>query len=686
MSDKRGISDGEKQMGRIYMLGEKHSGLKPRGPLQNYEKLKKHCIENGVLFEDSQFDPEKVRMAENIEQAKIKIEWLRPTEITNSPLFIGQNEDRFDVNQGTLGDCWFLAALANVTLNSELMQFIVPGDQSFDHDDYAGIFHFRFWQYGRWIDIVVDDKLPTYDGELIYVKAKDSNVFWTALLEKAYAKLYISYANIEGGLVSEALEDLTGGLSESYFELKKNNEAFNFFDMMQISFMKNSFMGCAILAGSGEIEKKRDDGLYAGHAYSITDIVEEKTMFGELYKLLRIRNPWGRGEWNGDWSDYSKMWDYLQDTKRQELLSRKEDGEFWMQFEQFIEDYTLLEFCHMDLDIYKRSQDVTTSWEKHLLEGAWVAQVSSGGLPDNEDFLKNPQYILSLNDEDTSKVHRLLIGLMQKNRRIQNNQPALTIGFAIFSLEEIPEKKQLLSQDSLKNRIFVSRIQCVKQITGHLDLSNGIYCIVPFAENSSSSCEFLLRIFSSVHIDFRENDEEVKLIEPDMSLERDHVDSSTLDNPIREIFKNHADEKNEEISWKELHSILQKSGTTFSREICRSMVALVDSDRSGTLNIHEFFHLWEQLLFWRGAFGTFDFDNSNCISASELREALRSVNIQVTNRIIDMLLIRFGNGEGGMEMQDFIHCCIKLNMMIENYSNYKGESSLEEWLLDTIYS
>ena len=141
----------------------------------------------------------------------------------------GRKKDRFDVNQGVVGDCWFLAALANLAEDNDAFYRVVPDNQSFSSESYCGMFRFRFFRFGQWVEVVIDDKLPTIYGELFCLKGENEVMrmnygkkdkddvqieFWSPLLEKAYAKLYGSYKAIEGGLTIEAAVDFTGGIPE----------------------------------------------------------------------------------------------------------------------------------------------------------------------------------------------------------------------------------------------------------------------------------------------------------------------------------------------------------------------------------------------------------------------------------------------------------------------------------------
>lgn len=108
--------------------------------------------------------------------------------------------------KGALGNCWFIAGATGIIQNFDLFRKVVPFENSFDDAKYTGAFHFRFWIYGTWKDVVVDDYLPVgVNNRLIFSKNREvKNEFWCALLEKAYAKVYGSYEALESGQTTDA--------------------------------------------------------------------------------------------------------------------------------------------------------------------------------------------------------------------------------------------------------------------------------------------------------------------------------------------------------------------------------------------------------------------------------------------------------------------------------------------------
>uniref|UniRef100_A0ABI7WLG4 Calpain catalytic domain-containing protein n=1 Tax=Felis catus TaxID=9685 RepID=A0ABI7WLG4_FELCA len=307
---------------------------------------------------------------------------LRPdklsfTELCASPQFIVDGARRADICQGDLGDCWLLAALASLTLNEELLYRVVPRDQDFQQN-YAGIFHFQFWRYGEWVDVVVDDRLPTEDGELLFLRSGTGGEFWGALLEKAYAKLNGSYEALTGGSLVEGLQDLTGGICECY-DLRKPPAGL--FQIIRKALRAGSLLACSIdvsSAAEAEAETTTCQKLVKSHAYSVTG-VEEVDFWGHPEKLVRLRNPWGEVEWTGAWSDSAPEWNHIDPRRKEELDKRAEDGEFWMSFSDFSRQFSRLQICSLSPD--SLSGDQLHKWNLVLFNGRWTRGPTAGGCP-----------------------------------------------------------------------------------------------------------------------------------------------------------------------------------------------------------------------------------------------------------------------------------------------------------------
>ena len=91
-------------------------------------------------------------------------------------------------------------------------------------------------------------------------------------------------------------------------------------------------------------EEVREANLVENHAYSVIAAKLITLDNGKKEKLIKIRNPWGFFEWNGDWSDKSKKW--TEKTKQQVNFVDKEDGTFWISFADYVKFFTYSTICH----------------------------------------------------------------------------------------------------------------------------------------------------------------------------------------------------------------------------------------------------------------------------------------------------------------------------------------------------
>ncbi|KAK0914089.1 hypothetical protein LTR91_005873 [Friedmanniomyces endolithicus] len=282
--------------------------------------------------------------------------WVKRVEdIFDKPQFYVDGATPTDVHQGSSGDCWFLAALMAISAKKDLVEKLCVA-----RDELVGVYGFVFYRDGEWVYEVIDDKLYLkvgddddlaivrdwdrenkkgryidYDddkltaqlqrgGEALYFSHCKSSETWLPLIEKAYAKAHGDYAAVEGGYASEGIEDLTGGVGvvlnpEDIMDKDR-------FWREQLSQVNENF-----LFGGGS-KRKDSKGVVGGHAYTVLRTFEE----GDL-RLLQLRNPWGRTEWEGDWSDGSKLWTPEMMIKLGHTFG--DDGVFWMSYKDFLKHF-----------------------------------------------------------------------------------------------------------------------------------------------------------------------------------------------------------------------------------------------------------------------------------------------------------------------------------------------------------
>lgn len=661
---------------------------------QDFEALRNSCLERGSLFEDDCFEPLASSLGYDElgpNSYKVRgIQWKRPTELCSNPQFIVENASRTDICQGALGDCWLLAAIASLTLNKQVLSRVVPPDQSFE-ENYAGIFHFEFWQFGEWVDVVVDDRLPTRDGELLFVHSEERSEFWSALLEKAYAKINGCYEALSGGTTTEGFEDFTGGIAEKH-ELSKPDP--HLFKIIQKALSRGSLLGCSIdITSASDSEAVTYRKLVKGHAYSVTG-AEQVECGGDMVRLIRIRNPWGQVEWNGAWSDKSSEWRYVSSDDQQRLTNRSEDGEFWMSFSDFLRQYSRLEICNLTPDAL--TGDEYKKWAESEFEETWRRGVSAGGCRNYPNsFWMNPQFVIKLDEVDDDPDDgqedgcTFIVGLMQKNRRRMRKmgQDMETIGFAIYKLpEEYSGKRQvhlkknffLYNCSAARSETFIN----LREVSNRLCLPPGEYLIVPSTFEPNKNGDFYVRVFSEKQADFQEIDDPV-----DCHVEQINIDEDDICNRFQTLFGQLAGH-DEEISAFELQRILNRvvvrrddiKTDGFSLTTCRNMVNLLDKDGSGKLGLVEFRILWTKIEKFLELYKERDADGSGCMSSSEMRMAVEAAGFSLNNPLHQIIVARYSEPCLTIDFDNFVCCLIRLESLFKTFKtldeNGSGEITL----------
>lgn len=298
-------------------------------------------------------------------QAK-NIEWRRPSDFLETPQLFENGTDANDLRQGSLGDCWCIASMA--ALSEANAQQIIEGMFLDKKTNNAGVYAVYMNVSGNWETIFVDDFIPCHPrGGPIFARAHGSE-FWACILEKAYAKIYNGYGNLAGGHEVHAMMDFSGYPSfylpvGGYRDSKHNmDETWS----QLLTFTKNGLpMTCGTPGerswkgkGINPNKAKYTAGVYYGHAYTLLG-AKEATVDGKNLKLVNVRNPWGSGEWKGNFSDHD-VEGWTVEAKKAFNPVFAQDGAFWMPYEE----------------LWKYYNEVTVLMSKSTVGKFWSCQLS----------------------------------------------------------------------------------------------------------------------------------------------------------------------------------------------------------------------------------------------------------------------------------------------------------------------
>jgi len=319
----------------------------------------KVCLppDDGTLFEDD--------FAET-DEAQTEYSWMRPGRgdglgDDKKAIVLFDTIDPSDLSQGAIGDCWLISSFAAMgEFPDRLKAMFSP--QSIAED---GKYTISLYSYaeGGMKQIVIDDRIPVSGSSAAYVKISDGGEIWPCLLEKAFAKYSGGYEELKGGVCQFAFGAMTGCTDLLYCSLDDDGETWNcykcvpktdqvhgdsdmsadcspghdeFFQMLADWDNNNYLMGAGSHAGSDS--DTSDTGVVQGHAYTILQV--KPNVAGSGFDLMQLRNPWGTGEWSGDWSDSSGLWDEHPEVKEACGFEAADDGLFWITYDDFCANYS----------------------------------------------------------------------------------------------------------------------------------------------------------------------------------------------------------------------------------------------------------------------------------------------------------------------------------------------------------
>lgn len=170
-----------------------------------------------------------------------------------------------------------------------------------------------------------------------------------------------------------------------------------------------------------------------------------------------------RFEWQGDWSDSSKLWtDEIRREVNFNLDSIGDDGTFWMSFSDLCRYFYSINVCMASHNKMRWIEQRRRSC--FVFNDSFTGNLQAFPPKESEDMLRPPMYILTVND-----ISKVFVSVHQQDVRDLNAPPYVDIGVTVLKL----------SSDFSFELVGSGGVVVERQVQVELLLSPGHYIIVP---------------------------------------------------------------------------------------------------------------------------------------------------------------------------------------------------------------
>jgi hypothetical protein len=206
-----------------------------------------------------------------------------------------------DIFQGQIGNCWFMHGASAVANRAGRLERLFLNDSLSSN----GIYGFQFYVLGVPTTLTIDDSLPLDEaGRGVFARVSNDGALWGPLLEKAFAKLHGTYEAIISGDPISSIEILSGApASRTQHDSANPAQALELFELIRAALPLQSMVSASTPESSNGDEDRSALGLAQQHVYTVLGAFEAQKANGQTVQLYKIRNPWGREDYNGPFGD-----------------------------------------------------------------------------------------------------------------------------------------------------------------------------------------------------------------------------------------------------------------------------------------------------------------------------------------------------------------------------------------------